>query len=471
MKNTVKYYAAGLLLALPFGVLSVVLVFVGYSHTSEWFFILALLAAVPCVYVTLRALVPFFRMLYYVRKVDDCAAMFLTQSGCSVFQGALGAGKSSLAGYILVLISGRLWAQLQTDYLTMSVYVRDWRKVLAPSGSPPPALVYWQHLKALVAAGKITHERARLLFSQRLSRGATAPHAYKQALLQRERWDEVKQAYRYYASHPDRVPCLFSNIPLQVGRLKVSRLTVEHLLQKKRLPAYTAVYADELGHLIDKWLVTERNDDTDALAELFRFFWQFFGNGTRFIGTEQDSSNVLKDMRRVMVSNEYILGQERILQPRLLLWLLDRKRRRLYTHMPSRPAVDKYKRFETLVKSIGFRRYRYVSLGNTEHDFGSQETVTVYTPAALNYTYYDRTFERLYRCRQSRGRITADAFDTDTVPPDTQRLRSMGVYKFVPTSGQTQDAPARARPLSPWIRPGHNARKRRDGQPSPGAHP
>lgn len=179
MKNTIKYYIAGLLLALPFGVLSVVLVFVGYNHNSEWFFILALLAAVPCVYVTLRALVPFFRMVYYVRKVGYSADAFLRQSGCSVFQGALGAGKSSLAGYILVLISGKLWQELQTDYITMSVYVPDWRRVLSPAAEPLSAQAYWQRLKALEAAGKLTHDRVRLLFGHDFRAAGQTPRCSK----------------------------------------------------------------------------------------------------------------------------------------------------------------------------------------------------------------------------------------------------------------------------------------------------
>ena len=431
LKNTVKYYAAGLLLALPFGVLSAVLIVVGYNHPSDRFLIVAVIAAVPCAYAFFRAAIPFGRMVYYVRKVRESEALFLRQAGCSVFQGALGAGKSSLAGYILVLNARQLWAQLQADYLTMSVNVRGWRKQCD-----------WDRY----AAGKIGREEMQRRW------------------LQLRRWDEVKQAYRYYARHRNRVPCLFSNISVTVDGKTASKLTVEHLLQRRRLPAYTAVFADELGYMIDKWLVTERNDDTDAIAILFRFFRQFFGNGTRFIGTEQDSSNVLKDLRRVMASNEYILGQDPVLRPRLLLWLLDRKERRLFRRAPDfadadavaafRRAVGKYRRFEALVKSIGFRRYRYVSLGNTEHDFGSGDTLTAYTPATLNFTYYDRTFERLYRRRY--GKISAGTFDTDTVPPDTERLRAAPTAPLTP-----QAVPAESpRTLPPWIRPGHNAKRK-----------
>ena len=127
LKNTVKYYAAGLLLALPFGVLSAVLIVVGYNHSSDRFLIVSVILAVPCVYVVLRATIPFGRMVYYVRKMRESEAHFLRQSGCSVFQGALGAGKSSLAGYILVLNARQLWAQLQADYITMSTQVHGWR--------------------------------------------------------------------------------------------------------------------------------------------------------------------------------------------------------------------------------------------------------------------------------------------------------------------------------------------------------
>lgn len=398
IRNTTLYYSAGLIAGLPFAVAAAILVIVGYFHPSGLFLPLAACLGVPVVLLCLRAIIPFCRYLYYRRKYYASQALFLSQSGCSVFQGALGAGKSSLAGYILVTISARLWAQLQTDYLTMSVYVHQWRR----QGE-------WLKLR---------------------------------------RWDEVKQAYRYYVKHPDRHPCLLSNIPLEIAGCKVSRLTVDHLLQRKRLPAYTAVFADELGHMIDKWLCRDRNDETDALAELFRFFRQFFGNGCRLIGTEQDSSNVLKDLRRVMVSNEYILGQETVLAPRLLTWLLERRRRKLFDGPLTRDKVDRFKAFERLVKSIGFRRYEYVSLGNTEHDFGSGDVVTVYTPAALNFSYYDRTFERLYRHRY--GKVQAEAFRDDTVPPDVQRLKATSTAPPAAT-----DSPARKEP--PWFRHGKRA--------------
>ena len=79
LKNTVKYYAAGLLLALPFGVLSAVLIVVGYNHSSDRFLIVSVILAVPCVYVVLRATIPFGRMVYYVRKMRESEAHFLRQ--------------------------------------------------------------------------------------------------------------------------------------------------------------------------------------------------------------------------------------------------------------------------------------------------------------------------------------------------------------------------------------------------------
>ena len=168
-----------------------------------------------------------------------------------------------------------------------------------------------------------------------------------------------------------------------------------------------------------------------SLAVLFRFFRHFFGNGCRLIATEQDSGNALKDLRRVMVSNEYILEQETVLGPRFLSRRLERKRRKLvkWALHPkkhkriTRAFVDKYKALERFVKSIGFRRYRYVSIGNTEHDFASHAVVTVYAPAALNFYYYNRTFERLYKQRNA-GAISASVFASDTVSPKVKRLRA-----------------------------------------------
>lgn len=380
IRNTTLYYAKLFTVGLPLS-LSTIAFAVAAFVCLPWYYRPAGLSfCLVAVLVVWHSVAPFVAYLYYRAKYYESTAKILSQSGCSVYQGALGAGKSSLGGYSIVTIAQNLFVQLVTDYHTMAVHVDEWTQA---------------------------NDTVKL-----------------------ERFEEVAAAYDYYMSHPDRVPCLFSNIPITVDGRKSSALTVDHLTQKKRLPAYTAVFIDELSYFIDKWLFNTHNDDTDNLAVLFRFFRHFFGNGCRLIATEQDSGNALKDLRRVMVSNEYILEQETVLGPKFLSRRLERKRRKLvkWALRPkkqkriTRQFVDKYKRLETHVRSIGFRRYRYVSIGNTEHDFGSHEVVTVYAPAALNFYYYNRTFERLYKCRAA-GPISAPVFASDTVSPKVKRLR------------------------------------------------
>lgn len=380
IRNTTLYYAKLFTVGLPMAALTVTAAVLAFVYLPWYSWAIGVSFCLVSVLVVWHTIAPFLHYLYCRRMYYASQARIVSQSGCSVYQGALGAGKSSLGAYSLVTVAQKLWVQLITDYFTMATHVPEWTAA---------------------------NDTVKL-----------------------ERWEEVQTAFEYYASHPDRVPCLFSTIPIFVGGRRTSELTIEHLTQKQRLPAYTAVFIDELSYFVDKWLFQDRNEDTDALAVLFRFFRHFFGNGCRLIATEQDSGNALKDLRRVMVSNEYILSQETILAPPRLSRRLERKRRKL-VRWALKPRKNKritpqqvaaYEKLSAKVRSIGFRRYRYVSIGNTEHDFGSHEVVTVYTPAALNCYYYDRTFERLYKCRAT-GSITANAFTTDTVDPNTQRLQ------------------------------------------------
>ncbi len=381
IRNTTLYYAKLFTVGLPMSLGAIAGTVTVFVCLPWYYWPVGLSLCLVAVLVVWYSVAPFIAYLYYRAMYYASTAKILSQSGCSVYQGALGAGKSSLGGYSIVTIAQNLFVQLVTDYHTMAVHVDEWTAA---------------------------NDTVNL-----------------------ERFEEVSAAYAYYMSHPDRVPCLFSNIPITVDGRKSSALTVDHLTQKKRLPAYTAVFIDELSFFIDKWLFNTRNDDTDSLAVLFRFFRHFFGNGCRLIATEQDSGNALKDLRRVMVSNEYILEQETVLGPRFLSRRLERKRRKLvkWALHPkkhkriTRAFVDKYKALERYVKSIGFRRYRYVSIGNTEHDFASHAVVTVYAPAALNFYYYNRTFERLYKQRNA-GAISAPVFASDTVSPKVKRLRA-----------------------------------------------
>lgn len=381
IKQTTLYYSKLFTVGLPLTILTVTAAVLITVYCPWYYWAVSLSFCLVSVLVVMNSVAPFVRYLYYRAMYYRSIAKILTQSGCSTYQGALGAGKSSLAGYSVVTIAQNLWVKLVTDYHTMAVHVPDWE-----------------------AAGN---------------------------KVQLERFEEVKTAYEYYMSHPDRVPCLFSNIPITVDGRKASAFTVDHLIQKKRLPAYTAVFVDEISHMVDKWLCKKQSSETDDLAAFFRFFRHFFGNGCRLIATEQDAGNVLKDLRRVMVSNEYILDQETVLGPTLLIRSLERRRRKLvkWALHPKKSKritvrfVDKYKALEKRVQAIGFRRYRYVSLGNTEHDFVPHTEMTVYTPAALNFYYYNRTFERLYK-RRGDGEISARVFGSDTVPPNMKRLQA-----------------------------------------------
>ena len=49
-------------------------------------------------------------------------------------------------------------------------------------------------------------------------------------------YDEIVDSYNFYLQHSNRIPCLWSNVPIWINGKRSFRLTKDHLMQKKRLP-------------------------------------------------------------------------------------------------------------------------------------------------------------------------------------------------------------------------------------------
>ncbi len=241
-------------------------------------------------------------------------------------------------------------------------------------------------------------------------------------------WNEVEYSYNYF-KNSDCVPCLLSNIPVMVNGRYTTFVSKEHCEQLERLPAHCVLFLDEVGAMLTVDTAKQRQDgDEDSqqkavnVSDFFRLC-RHFGNW-RIICTEQDSENIYIDVRRVVSKNEYMLSQKWVLKPYLFLALF----------LPLKALALKLNRFhkvlapplvflESLCKSIGFRKYRYLTENNTERQSGMETGKrTFYLPSLLNFKYDERTFRNFYKCKDQT--ITPTIFQ-NLVLEDTDTFKKM----------------------------------------------
>ena len=241
-------------------------------------------------------------------------------------------------------------------------------------------------------------------------------------------WDEVQFSYNFFKNN-NCVPCLLSNIPVQVDGKFTTFVSKEHCEQKTRLPAHCVLFLDEVGAMLTVDTAKQRQDgDEDSqqnavnVSDFFRLC-RHFGNW-RIICTEQDSENIYIDVRRVVSKNEYMLWQRWVLKPYLFLALFLPLRSLLVRlQWTSKIFAPPLKFLEKLCQSIGFRKYRYLTENNTQRHTGMQKgRRTFYLPSLLNFKYDERTFRNFYKCKDQT--ITPTIFD-NLVLDDTEHFKQM----------------------------------------------
>lgn len=372
-RPTIRYHAFLPLCILP------LFLFVGYILLDNVLFFnlfnIVLFGSLflPLLLLTVLLYKRLLGVIYACYSAQLDADEMLEAKGASIFQGTLGAGKTSLACYIATLKQRQLWAELQMKYKLMFALERQW---------------------------KAERNEAKLI-----------------------EWYEVKSAYKFYMKHPNIAPCIASTVPLWIGNKKVQRFTVGHMLQEKRLAAYTVVIVDELSKFVDKWLCKVQGvPEKVALEEFFRFFRQFFGNKARLIATEQDSGNALIDIRRVVASNEYMIKQTWVYKAHFLNWLMKRLKKRMTKFRDYVPRYwrEKYLKLKGHIESIGFREYDFVNIGNLIEKHVPDERRQFLVPSRLNCFYDDRAYRKLYQ--KTKAHIEFFEHKSQFVEPDVDVL-------------------------------------------------
>lgn len=233
---------------------------------------------------------------------------------------------------------------------------------------------------------------------------------------QLQAYNETINAYSFYISHPDRIPCLWSNIPLEDYRgRKCFKLKKAHLFQKKRLPIYSVLFSDEIGNQFEA--KKGNNEELKPVSKLARFIRHFFDGAWHV--TEQEVSKTFVDIRRVSGSNKWLYQQKWIMKPIRLINLFNSLKAYALYHSSMmslyKPNTSQYlyherkskkqSKFWTpilqfimkLITHIGWRRYEYQELGNSESNTGAESKHGfIFVPSCLTAKYYDRAYIRMY---------------------------------------------------------------------------
>lgn len=323
-----------------------------------------LLTYIPLGLYAVYIWLPFFRVFWYISRVKlhnasiDISKYMVTRNGTP------GAGKTSSLVYDAVILAKKMWLELRFRY----------------------ALGLGKE-KEIYASG----DKEKI-----------------------QRWERIKEAYLFYSAG-DCVPCLWSNIPMKVGKLFTNICTRRHLEQVDRIAEYTVLIVDEVGSVvsIDETGRKERPIEIGELARWCRHFGEF-----HIYCTEQDKNNVNKDIRRCVCENKYMFLQKPVLKPLILSCLfnfLKDKFSKKPTKRKSKLFSGFMENFEKFIKFSGYRKYFYKDFAGTESGFSSMVAYgedkvpdlkslkrgasTFILPAILNAVYDDRCYRNFYKAK------------------------------------------------------------------------
>ena len=224
-------------------------------------------------------------------------------------------------------------------------------------------------------------------------------------------YDEIEKSYQYYTT-PQKIvgdngeigwvwpyKGLFSNIGIRKDSMWSSKLTFEHAVQLKRVPSYTISFYSEIGTTYNIEYSTDR---ILTMSDYARFCRQFFENV--IWGDEQDSGNVVKDFRRVTSDIWSLEKCQTVLRPILLLLFFVPLKKFFSNRQRFHFMSGFMTRFEKLINSIGFVRFRYrSSIGGAEVSSSRGVRRIRRQTAIVHVTYgveYDtRAFSELADCR------------------------------------------------------------------------
>ena len=221
-------------------------------------------------------------------------------------------------------------------------------------------------------------------------------------------WDKraICECYHFYKDHPQYIPCLYSkkeNVIFDNKGRHSQIVTLDHLQGKRKL-LYRAVIAyDEIGKDLPAMtkFIDDQNKDVNLkdVADFMRYL-RHYGN-FKIIYTEQDVNNMYIGNRRVTGENIYFVEQKTILRPvifdkiKYLNVLLvskiqsrhDNKLTKTLSVLLSKYLIG----FDNFCSYLGFRKFKYLSGGNTQKNLVKDSKGSFILLPHLNCYYDDRS--------------------------------------------------------------------------------
>ena len=221
-------------------------------------------------------------------------------------------------------------------------------------------------------------------------------------------YNHLKESYSINTMSPC-IPCLFSSTGIEDAKGRRSHeLELDHIRGLKKLPLYAVLFMDEIGAYIKAELAQDKERPYD-ISDMFRLG----GHYLKWIvlASEQDFSNIYIDCRRVVGYNRIVLSQEKVNNPILLQKLYD-----FLTFFEKENSLTKIKRtpkwsafldkLESLINSIGFRKYTFSYISNTETGAevkNVKSRKSKYAPACLLGKYAQEAFRYQYPALYDKG--------------------------------------------------------------------
>jgi len=275
----------------------------------------------------------------------------------------------------------------------------DFANVVTLNAGKPRVGKTSEAVNEIIVLGKLQWDRLQYHFWKL--------HSIEAKILKRNDPDElieyynIKQSYSYYTMSPN-IPCVWSNIGIEdaYGR-SANTVTLDHLRGLSKLPMYPAIFIDEIGAFLNAEMSTEKERPYDV-SDMFRLGGHFLK--WVVIASEQDFQNVYIDCRRVVGFNRIVLSQEKVNNPIVLQTLfdflkffIDDSNRKV---MHRNPKLANFMiKLEELIQSIGFRKYTFSYIENTQTGAemkGVGLRRVRYAPSGLLAKYDDRAFKEQY---------------------------------------------------------------------------
>ncbi len=374
MKKNIKYLFIKklaeyqyLIILIPFIALSLILIFIRMNLIL--FLILAILNSV-CLIITIPRFIAWTYARIRVKQDDKKYSEFYQCRRVCITDGEPGTGKTSSNIYNAVNLALSNWRKLEIEYA-----------LLCPN--------------ARIIENSSDEEKKR-------------------------HWKEVREAFEFWAKHPNLLPCLLSSVPLKDNKgRKTLRLTQAHFEQRKKSPYLSVWFNDEIGlnNPADGKRGTQKNLN---ISETGRFIRHHFDG--YWLNTDQDSGNVAIDLKRVVSLNRTMLEQKAFLKPLFptLIYnhfcnILIKKFKNINSEnfnikiSKARKVNKKYISFlldlNFFIKASGFRIYRFIDKGNKikANPIYKNENKLIksqYVPSLLNCQYDDRCFANSYKAKE-----------------------------------------------------------------------